>query len=184
MLGESDISALFKALQFSAEKHRHQRRKDKEASPYINHPIDVAATLWKVGKIRDSNVLTAAVLHDTIEDTNTTPEDIEGLFGDKVRSLVVEVTDDKTLPKEVRKRLQVETASHKSAGAKLIKLADKICNVQDISHAPPANWSLERRREYLDWAEKVVHGLRGTNSFLEKRFDEVLLEGRKNLGVS
>jgi len=182
MLSESDISALFKALQFSAEKHRHQRRKDKEASPYINHPIDVAATLWKVGNIRNGDVLTAAILHDTIEDTNTRPEDIEGLFGDKVKSLVVEVTDDKTLPKEERKRLQIENAAHKSPGAKQIKLADKICNVLDISHAPPANWSLERRKEYLDWAEKVVDGLRGSNPVLEKRFDEVLLEGRRNLG--
>ena len=135
-----------------------------------------------MGKIRDGNVLVAALLHDTIEDTNTTPEDIEALFGKDVKSLVVEVTDDKTLPREVRKKLQIQNAAHKSPGAKQIKLADKICNVLDVTHAPPTDWSLERRKEYLSWAEKVVKGLRGSNPLLEKRFDEAVVEGRKNLG--
>jgi len=181
MLDESDVSALFKALQFSADKHRNQRRKDTEASPYINHPIDVAATLWNVGKVRNGNVLVAAILHDTIEDTDAKPEDIGSLFGDEVRSLVMEVTDDKNLPKEVRKKLQIKNAAHKSPGAKEIKLADKICNVLDVTHAPPATWPLERRKEYLDWAEKVVDGLRGSNASLEKLFDKVLADGRKSL---
>lgn len=127
---------LLKAIRFSAGKHRNQRRKDSLKSPYINHPIDVAQLLWDVGGVRDVHVLLAAILHDTIEDTRTRPDEIRDNFGDEVLSLVLEVTDDKSLPKPDRKRLQIETAPHKSVGAKLIRLADKCCNVRDIVSTP------------------------------------------------
>ena len=123
----------------------------------------------------------AAVLHDTIEDTETSPEELETHFGAEVRALVVEVTDDKSLPKEVRKQLQVDHAHLRSAKAKLIKFGDKIANVRDVTATPPANWTIERRREYLDWTERVLAGCRGCNAGLEAYYDDVLKAGRAAL---
>jgi guanosine-3',5'-bis(diphosphate) 3'-pyrophosphohydrolase len=174
---------LFKAFYFSADRHRNQRRKDSVHSPYINHPIEVAQLLWDVVGVRDVYVLVAAILHDTIEDTHTSPEEIRDAFGEEVLSLVLEVTDDKSLPKAERKRLQIETASHKSYGAKLIKLADKSCNVRNLVNMPPEDWSLARRQEYLLWTEQVVAGLRGTNANLEKYYDHELGSGKKLLDI-
>jgi guanosine-3',5'-bis(diphosphate) 3'-pyrophosphohydrolase len=174
---------LFEAIRFAAEKHRNQRRKDGEKSPYINHPIEVAQLLWEVGGVRDTDVLLAAVLHDTVEDTDTRPEEIRDRFGEKVLSLVLEVTDDKSLLKGERKRLQIENAPHKSYGAKLIKLADKSCNVRNLVTTPPKSWPLKRRQEYLLWTEKVVAGLRGTNAALEEYYDHELASGKLLLGI-
>jgi guanosine-3',5'-bis(diphosphate) 3'-pyrophosphohydrolase len=156
----SDLAQLLEALQFAAHKHRAQRRKDADASPYINHPLEVATILATTGAINDLATLLAAVLHDTIEDTETTPEELEKRFGPEVRSLVLEVTDDKRLPKEER------------------KLGDKIANVHDVTATPPADWSRERRRDYLDWTEQVVRGCRGSSPALERRYDEALRSGR------
>ena len=171
---------LLRAVRFAAHKHRDQRRKGRHASPYINHPIEVAELLSRVGEVDDLPVLLAAILHDTVEDTETEPEDIEQAFGTEVRNLVAEVTDDKGLEKHERKRLQVEHAPHLSDGAKLIKIADKICNVRDIAHSPPREWSAKRCSEYLDWASRVVGGCRGVNGNLERCFDETLAAARKN----
>lgn len=181
MFDHHDIAVILKALRFSAEKHRDQRRKDREASPYINHPIQVAEILWTAGEVRDIPTIVAALLHDTIEDTNTQAEEIIALFGQEVASLVEEVSDDKGLPKLERKRLQIESAPKKSVAAKQIKIADKLCNVADITNSPPFDWTFERRVEYLDWAERVVAGLRGANEKLEAQFDEALKKGRKKL---
>jgi guanosine-3',5'-bis(diphosphate) 3'-pyrophosphohydrolase len=177
-----DVALLLKAARFSAEKHRSQRRKGEDALPYINHPIEVADLLANVGGITDLQTLVAAVLHDTVEDTGTTFEELELLFGQEVRALVGELTDDKKLPKAERKRLQVEHASRMSGRAKAIKIADKICNVRDVTHNPPSGWSVETRRQYLRWAQNVVAGCRGSNPGLEKRFDEVAQEGWSKLG--
>ena len=141
----------------------------------------MATILATRGGITDLLILTAAVLHDTIEDTETTPEELEAHFGREVRALVAEVTDDKNLPKAQRKRLQVEHAASSSANAKVIKLGDKIANVQDVTRSPPADWSVERRREYLDWTEQVLAGCRGCNAGLEAYYDEVLKAGRRAL---
>jgi GTP diphosphokinase / guanosine-3',5'-bis(diphosphate) 3'-diphosphatase len=154
-----DLKRLFAALSFAAAQHRDQRRKDREASPYINHPIALAEVLARMG-VTDPVVLQAAILHDTIEDTETTPDEIEEHFGTEVRAVVEEVTDDKTLPKATRKRLQLEHAATLSDRAKLIKLADKICNVLDVTHSPPPDWDDERRRPYLDWSAGVVEQCR------------------------
>ena len=177
----SEYAVLLKALHFASIKHKDQRRKDEEASPYINHPIEVAELLARVGQVTDMVVLQSAILHDTIEDTQTTAEEIEEVFGAEVRSVVQEVTDDKSLPKEVRKQLQIEHAPHISTRAKLVKLADKISNVRAIQETPPANWSLQRRNAYLDWTEQVVAGLRGCNSHLEAIYDQYLQSGRATL---
>jgi guanosine-3',5'-bis(diphosphate) 3'-pyrophosphohydrolase len=176
-----DSARLLLALHFSAQKHRDQRRKDRQASPYINHPIEVAFILATIGGVTDLTTLIAAILHDTIEDTATTPEELERRFGREVCLLVQEMTDDKRLPKAERKRLQVAHAKEASHRAKLIKLADKICNVRDVTHAPPADWSLERRSEYLDWTEQVVAGCRGASAELEAYYDRLLREGREAL---
>jgi len=165
-----DLARLVEAIAFAAERHRNQRRKDHEASPYINHPIALANVLANEGDVSDVEVLQAAVLHDTIEDTETTFDDLVARFGSRVADIVAEVTDDKTLPKDVRKQLQIAHASHKTREAALVKLADKICNLRDIASAPPSDWAVERRREYFEWAMQVVDGLPKVNENLLKAF--------------
>ena len=168
------IGVLVKAVAFAADKHRTQRRKDADASPYINHPIALANVLANEGGITDVVVLSAAVLHDTIEDTNTTAEELTAIFGPKITATVLDVTDDKALDKHVRKQRQIEHAPHISREAKLVKLADKICNLRDILASPPADWSPERKQGYFDWATKVVAGVRGVHPELEAVFDGLL----------
>jgi guanosine-3',5'-bis(diphosphate) 3'-pyrophosphohydrolase len=170
---------ILRAIDFAARKHRDQRRKDEEASPYISHPISVSLVLAEIGGIVDAEVLAAAILHDTLEDTDTTAEELEAAFGVRVRKLVEEVTDDKRLPKAKRKDLQITHAAHLSPDAVLIKLGDKISNVLDVTHSPPAKWNSERRREYLDWAEAVVNNCPRVNSTLEAYFAQVLEDGRR-----
>ncbi|OQC17783.1 HD domain-containing protein [Candidatus Skiveiella danica] len=167
----SQLGSFVKAVAFAAEKHRNQRRKDADASPYINHPIALANVLANEGGVSDATVLCAAVLHDTIEDTETTENELTTAFGNHVSSVVLEVTDDKSLEKHVRKQRQIEHASHLSNEAKLVKLADKICNLRDILASPPASWSTERKQAYFDWASKVVAGVRGVHPNLEAVFD-------------
>jgi guanosine-3',5'-bis(diphosphate) 3'-pyrophosphohydrolase len=171
------VNQLIRAIAFAADKHRNQRRKDAEASPYINHPIALANVLANEGGIDDERVLLAAVLHDTIEDTATSHDELVRWFGAEVADIVAEVTDDKSLPKAERKRLQIEHAAHISHGAQLVKLADKICNLRDIIAMPPSNWGEERKREYFEWARRVVDGLRGAHAGLEAAFDEAYRKG-------
>ena len=168
---ESDLVLLLKALSFAAHKHRDQRRKDAEASPYINHPIALAEVLTGEGGVTDIEVLAAALLHDTIEDTATTLEELCGQFGERIAGMVAEVTDDQDLPKAERKRLQIAHAAGISPGAKLVKLADKICNLRDVAERPPAKWDLQRRQEYFEWAKQVIDQLRGAHPKLEAAFD-------------
>ena len=168
---KGELALLLKALAFAAHKHRDQRRKDADASPYINHPIALADVLVNEGGITDVEVLCAALLHDTVEDTATTHEELVDEFGSRIARIVAEVTDDKRLPKSERKRLQVEHAPHISHEAKLVKLADKLCNLRDVADRPPAGWDLARRQEYFDWANQVIDGLRGTHARLEAVFD-------------
>lgn len=180
---DESTGLLLKALRYAAQKHSDQRRKNAKASPYINHPIQVAQILWDVAGVRDASLLVAAILHDTIEDTDATSDEIKAEFGEEVLALVLEVTDDKSLPKQTRKQLQVDHAPHKSYKAKLLKIADKISNVGDIINWPPKDWTLERRQEYLLWTEKVVAGLRGVNEQLEIQYDNLLAQGKESLGI-
>jgi guanosine-3',5'-bis(diphosphate) 3'-pyrophosphohydrolase len=167
------MAGLMRATLFAAEKHRGQRRKDAARTPYINHPIMVVNLLANVGRIADLETLQAGMLHDTIEDTDTTADELEEHFGYKVRSLVLEVTDDTSLEKPERKRLQVEHAPHLTPRAKCIKIADKIANLTDLLNSPPAKWPEERLRQYVVWSRQVVDGCRGHNRLLEVRYDEV-----------
>jgi guanosine-3',5'-bis(diphosphate) 3'-pyrophosphohydrolase len=174
------VLELLKAIRFAAYKHRDQRRKGEEASPYINHPISVAGILAECG-VTDPIVLKAAILHDTLEDTDTGSDELAEEYGQEVVAVVLEVTDDKSLPKQERKRLQIERASGLSTRAKLVKIGDKIDNVRDVTHFPPRDWSLERRRDYLEWTKRVVDGCRGVHAGLERLYDEALEEGLKRL---
>ena len=164
------METVLRAAAFAAEKHRNQRRKDEEASPYINHPIQLAYILVQAD-IEDPVVLAAALLHDTIEDTETTLDELEIIFGYEIANIVAECSDDKSLGKLERKQAQIDHAATISHKAKLVKFADKIANISDINGSPPAGWSLERKREYFDWAKQVVDRMRGTHAVLEARFD-------------
>jgi guanosine-3',5'-bis(diphosphate) 3'-pyrophosphohydrolase len=168
----AELEPLLAALAFAAHKHKDQRRKDADASPYINHPIDLAALLVHEAGVTELEVLCAALLHDTIEDTDTSPRELEQHFGATVCRIVEEVSDDPSLPSDERKRLQVVHAPHISRQARLVKLADKICNLRDMSRQPPQGWDLARRQRYFDWAREVIAGVRGTHPGLEALFDQ------------
>jgi guanosine-3',5'-bis(diphosphate) 3'-pyrophosphohydrolase len=183
MTPRDDAALLLRATAFAADRHRKQRRKDEAKTPYINHPIEVASILANVGGVEDVTVLVAALLHDTVEDTGTKPEELRTEFGRQVCGLVVALSDDKSLHKATRKRLQVEHAAHLPPAAKLIKLADKITNVGEVADRPATGWSLERRGEYLDWAERVAAGCRGVNKALEAKFDHELRRARRVLAA-
>ncbi|XP_040270059.1 guanosine-3',5'-bis(diphosphate) 3'-pyrophosphohydrolase MESH1 [Bufo bufo] len=172
----SEVAGILEAAHFAAIKHKAQKRKDLEETPYINHPIGVARILSHEAGISDITVLQAALLHDTVEDTDTTLLEIEQTFGPEVRRIVEEVTDDKTLPRMARKRLQIEHAPHCSQQSKLVKLADKLYNLRDLNRSTPKGWSEKRVQEYFQWAFQVVNGLRGTNVVMEKHLDQLFKE--------
>ena len=160
-----------RAAHFAAERHVDQRRKGENAEPYFNHVSDVAVRLAEATDGSDAALIAAGYLHDTIEDQNVTHAELEQLFGKDVADLVAEVTDDKSLEKQERKRLQIEHAAHASRRAKMLKLADKCSNLSALLTSPPPDWAAERRTGYFDWAHKVVAGCRGSNARLEAQFD-------------
>jgi guanosine-3',5'-bis(diphosphate) 3'-pyrophosphohydrolase len=168
----SDVLLIARAWNFSAERHAKQRRKGEAQEPYMNHPAEVAELVATATEGHDANLVAAAVLHDTVEDTATLLGELASIFNADIAGLVAEATDDKRLDKVERKRLQVEHASAKTARAKILKLADKISNLRSLVKSPPADWSLERKSEYLSWSRDVVQGLRGASAWLEARFDE------------
>lgn len=169
-----DLKAIRKVMEaawFAARKHVNQKRKGAAAEPYINHPLEVAHLVASALSEPDTDLVVAALLHDTVEDTDATAEELVRLFGAGVAALVAEVTDDKSLAKAERKRLQIENAPKKSVRAQAIKLADKISNLRGILNSPPAHWSLERRREYVVWAQQVVDSLPAPNPVLKAEFE-------------
>jgi len=168
------VAQVFEAARFAGEKHAHQRRKGAAAEPYVNHLIEVAGLVATALAQPDTNLVMAALLHDTIEDTGTTKEELVEHFGADVADLVVEVTDDKSLPKAERKRLQVENAPRKSARAQTIKLADKISNLRAILNSPPADWDYQRKRDYFNWAKRVIDGCTAPNPILKLEFEATL----------
>ena len=170
------VQRIFAAAKFAAEKHATQKRKGAAAEPYINHLIEVAQLIAGSSELLDANLVMAGLLHDTIEDTGTTAEELERTFGSDITALVLEVTDDKSLPKEVRKALQVETAPHKSVRAQVIKLADKISNLRALLTSPPTTWSVERKRDYFAWARQVVDALSAPNPILKAEFDRTYVQ--------
>lgn len=171
---------LSKAIVFASHAHAGQYRKDGN-TPYINHPLEVMnLVVMHVDRPQD-DVLIAAVLHDVVEDTNVTSAEIKHMFGGHVARLVAELTDDKSLTKEERKRIQLQEVHTLSPDGKLLRLCDKICNVYDILYAPPGDWDIRRRMDYLKWSKAVVDRIRGVHPLLEKRFDELYEAGVKLL---
>lgn len=180
--GHPEYTALvLKAAEFAALKHQDQRRKGESERPYIGHCIEVARMIAEIAKSDDPTILSAAILHDTLEDTETTREELSQAFGERITDFVIQVTDDKSLKKGERKKLQVEHAPHLSPGAKLIKLADKISNVREIGSDPPKGWDEKRREKYFKWAKDVVDALGSVNPELEKEFEEALEKARATL---
>lgn len=175
-LDQQQLSFLVKATTFAALKHKDQRRLDPGRSPYINHPLALVDVLVHEAGHTDLRVLVAALLHDTIEDTDTTADEIEAEFGAEICSIVLEVTDDKGLSKAQRKQSQIAHAPTLSVEARAVKLADKICNLRDIACGPPRGWDLARCQAYFDWAKQVIDGLRGEHPQLEALFDAVFSE--------
>ncbi len=179
MKQNQSVLLLIKAVHFAAIKHTDCRRKGMREEPYFNHLSDVALTLAEHTDGNDPALIAAGFLHDTIEDTKTTYEELVAELGTEIADLVQEVTDDKTLPKLERKRLQIVNAPQKSPRAKMIKIADKMSNLKSILHSPPTEWSEERKREYFDWAAQVVAGCQGVNQTLENAFDHIHAAGTK-----
>jgi (p)ppGpp synthase/HD superfamily hydrolase len=175
--------AVLRAADAAARWHVHQRRKGAAQEPYMNHLLEVASLVADATHGRDPEVVIAALLHDAIEDQEIPFELIAREFGDRVAGIVEEVTDDKSLDKAERKRLQVEQAPKKSDAAKLIKLADKTSNVRAIAFAPSPDWSVRRRLEYIDWAKKVVQGVRGASPWLEEQFDRAVEDAERSLAI-
>ena len=179
------IGLILKAADFAAHKHRYQKRKGKDKKPYINHPIKVAYVLSAEGSVSDPEIIAAGLLHDTIEDTLTTYDELRGQFGQRVANIVVEVTDTKFLAKQTRKQLQSTKASHASAAAQQVRIADKICNLRDILGSPPIDWTPVIKQEYFDEAKSVVDEIRDVNPSLAARFDKLYVHWmRRHAGES
>jgi (p)ppGpp synthase/HD superfamily hydrolase len=176
------IQEVLRAARFAAERHANQTRKGAAAEPYVNHLIEVAQLVSMAIPEPDTNLIMAALLHDTIEDTETTREELIDHFGSDVANLVVELTDDKSLPKQERKRLQIENAPKKSERAQTIKLADKISNLRSILSSPPAGWDFQRQKEYFTWAQQVVGGFREPNAILKAEFERTVKQFDDTVG--
>jgi (p)ppGpp synthase/HD superfamily hydrolase len=166
------VAQILAAANFAATAHAAQKRKGAAAEPYINHLIEVAELVARSGYGSDVNLIMACLLHDVVEDTAVTQQEVAQLFNDDVASLVMEATDDKTLPKEERKALQIETAPHKTMRAQVLKLADKISNLRALISSPPPGWNLERKRQYFEWAQAVVSGFTSPDPFLLNEFQK------------
>ncbi len=178
----NDQTKIIEAIAFASERHKGQTRKGTGKVPYINHPVKVAQLLSQFGE-DDPNLIIAAFLHDVIEDTTENEKEIKEIsglilqkFGETVLLTVLEVSDNKSLPVEERKRLQVAHTPKLSERAKKLKIADKICNILDIKNDPPENWPVKRKLAYLDWSKQVVNGAKGLNKKLDKYFDQVYNE--------
>jgi GTP diphosphokinase / guanosine-3',5'-bis(diphosphate) 3'-diphosphatase len=179
----SDWARVLAAADAAAKWHTHQRRKGPSQEPYLNHLLEVASLVAEATKGTDPDLVIAALLHDAIEDQEVPEEIIESKWGRTVVGLVLEVTDDKSLPKSVRKQKQIETSATKSSRAKLIKLADKTSNLRSIAVSAPAEWSVKRKLQYIAWSEQVGAVTRPINSWLESQFDSALEEARNSVAL-
>lgn len=174
-----EVVQITRALDYAAKKHVTQRRKGEAQEPYINHLAEVAHLLSEATGGRDANLVIAGLLHDCIEDQGVTYDELVELFGVDVAGLVRDVTDDKTLLKAERKRLQIEHAPQASVRARMLKIADKTSNLRALAVSPPSGWDEQRKRDYFAWALAVVAGCRGANEFLEAKFDEAYRNGQR-----
>ncbi len=176
----SEHTALLSAAAFAARAHAHQRRKGVAAAPYINHCLEVARLISVQARVTDTDILCAAILHDVVEDTPVTIAQLQQTFGGEIAGYVAEVTDDRSLPRAVRKQQQIEHAPHLTVGASLIKLSDKISNVRDLVTDPPPAWDAARLLGYVRWAGRVVSALRHRDERLEAEFLQVCAQARRS----
>ena len=167
-----DLSLVVRAAAFAAHRHGHQKRKGKDKLPYITHPLEVARILIEEAGEDDPVVIAAAILHDTVEDAGVTVAELIERFGSDVAAVVLELTDDKLLPKEERKRLQIVNAPGKSVRAAKVKMADKIANLRDVANDPPTDWDQARKRRYFEWSREVVSALPNVSPRLAAIFEE------------
>ena len=177
----NDTVLITHALRFAAERHSSQRRKGQAKEPYVNHLAEVSELVADATEGKDVNLIAAALLHDTIEDTETSSDELIATFNNDIAQLVADVTDDKSLPKQDRKHLQVVNSRAQNMRVKLLKLADKTSNLRSLANSPPENWNTEQKQAYIDWAIKVAAGLKGVNPWLEERFDEALRRAQQAL---
>jgi len=175
------IRLVSEAAELAAHRHNGMARKGRGNEPYINHLAEVANLLATASDGEDADLVAAGWLHDTIEDTETTREELAQRCGVRVAGLVTEVTDDMSLPKSERRRLQVVEASQKSPGAKLIKIADKVSNIRARIFPHASREQCNELAEYVAWAEQVVNGCRGVNAVLDTLFDEAVANARSTL---
>jgi (p)ppGpp synthase/HD superfamily hydrolase len=169
------------AADFAARRHSGMARKGRGNEPYVNHLAEVANLLATATDGTDAELVAAGWLHDTVEDTKTTREELAQKFSKRVATLVADVTDDMTLPKDQRRQQQIIDAPNKSPGAKLIKIADKISNIRARILPQPGQDEREDLIDYVGWAEKVVAGCRGVNAALDRNFDETVKQARSTL---
>jgi len=170
------VRLILSAACFAAQKHSAQRRKGSTAEPYINHLLEVAELLVRTADELDTSLILAALLHDTIEDAGVTREELAVRFGEDVAALVAEVSDDKSLPKQTRKALQIENAPRKSPRAQALGTADKISNLRSIVSSPPADWSFERKVEYVRWSRQVVGRFADLDGRMAGEFQETIAQ--------
>ena len=180
----NELVTVLKAADAAARWHVNQRRKGAAQEPYVTHLLEVAKLVTEATDGADHNLIVAALLHDTIEDQGVTREEIAAQFNDDVAALVVEVTDDKKLPKAERKRLQIEHAPKLTPRAKILKLADKISNLRSVTTSPPADWPTQRCADYVTWTTKVVQGLRGASDLLEQEFDRAATDAERTIPLA
>ena len=178
------LVTVMRAADAAARWHVKQRRKGAAQEPYVTHLLEVARLVAEATAGADVNLIAAALLHDAIEDQAITREEIASQFNDDVASLVVEVTDDKALPKAERKRLQIEHAPDLTPRAKILKFADKISNLRSLATSPPADWPMQRGIDYVTWTTEVVQGLRGASDLLEQEFDRAAAHAERTIPLA
>jgi len=173
-LNEKDAEAVLGAAIFATEKHKSQVRSNEKKTPYIIHPIEVADLVMKIGHVYDKDVLITALLHDVMDDTQTTYEQITSLYGTKVSSYLEEMTSKQGLSLKEQKKQQIMQAFRQNPSVAIIKLSDKLSNLKTLATSPPPSWSRDRIDQYFQWAQTVIENLPESNQLLKKAVKNVI----------
>ncbi|MFC0220732.1 HD domain-containing protein [Pseudochelatococcus lubricantis] len=175
----TNVLGLTRALVYAAEAHANQRRKGAAQEPYINHLIEVLDLVARATGGEDGELLIAALLHDVVEDTPISAEELAAAFGARVARIVIENSDDMTLPKDERRRQRIAAMAHKSPEARIVKTADVISNLRAIAVSPPAGWAMDRRLGYLEGCRQLIDAGRGANAVIETLFDQTAADAER-----
>jgi guanosine-3',5'-bis(diphosphate) 3'-pyrophosphohydrolase len=176
LISEKDAEVVLDAVAFSAEKHKLQVKSNAKKTPYIIHPLEVADHVARIGGVYDKDVLIAALLHDVLDDTATTEKEISNLYGNNVASYVVEMTTTKGISLKEQKKEQIRSAFHQTPSVAIIKLSDKLSNLETLAKNPPSNWSRDRIDQYFQWAQSVIENLPESNLPLKKQVKQVIAD--------